>query len=176
MEIRFDGRAKDFVPLFEPLPKLLVGSRIIDPTRNTSVNNVVDVLLEELASPNTRADAQRRFKELPIKYFLAAAPDKAALVAERLYKRKLITPEELFEDLVLRIVNEYPTIKKLETRLSLGQPGRLTLGGTINPGIKLESLKNQDSFAVSIVRESLQSATRQGEPNLQILFPQFLQK
>ena len=174
MDVHFKGRPEGFTSLFEPLAtRPIYGSREILPKRNTSVNNIVDTLIEQLGDPNTRVDALRRFKELPIRYFLAASPDKAALAAERVYKRKLLTPAEMFETLVLKIVDNYDKIQKIETRMGLGKPDRLTLGGCIEPGIKLEILREKDSLAASTVKDCLIGATRGGEPNLAVLFPQF---
>ena len=177
MDINFNGRATDVKPLFDRLQTMpIYQPRTIVPERNASVNNVIDVLIEELGNPDTKDAALRRFKELPIKYFLAASPDKAALVAERLYRKKLATPEEIFENLVLQIVQNYDIIQRAERRKGLGEPGRLTLGGCVNPGINLENLKSRDDFSVSDVKESLRSSVRQGEPNLAIVFPQFASK
>ena len=99
-----------------------------------------------------------------------------------LYSDKTITSDKLFDLYVKEIIAKKNLLGKLEQRLYVGEPGRLTLG-FLGKGIKLNHLNEGESFALHSIKEGIQGAILSDDPKansklqyLAKIFPQFLPK
>ena len=161
-------------PLFPTKPAHV--SAPVDDDKAAHVRGVIQNLVKLLEEPRTHSEALGRLKALPVGYFLNLQFDMAATAAKNLYKKKLVTPEEVLDVLIAAIVKNVASMQRKEAQQGLGTPGRLTLGGTALPGIKVEHLRKGDAFTGLIVKENLQGAIREGNSCFAKIFPHLLDK
>ena len=118
---------------------------------------------------------------LATRYFLSFHFDKAALVLSDLYENKAITPEKFFDQIAGDIVNKRGVLVALEKQHGFYKTeGRLTLGGLLEPGLKIAMLNGDRSFALHSVKEALMGTLSNGDPDknpkllhLATILPQF---
>ncbi len=160
--------------LKEPaIPRIATGEKLAKPNIELDRATVAMGSMATFLSSHKLPLSSEDLRKSPIvSYFISCNPDKAAAAANFGYKKKAFTPEDLHVALAQEIVEKLPLISKLERKLGIDKPGRITLR-VIDPGLRVDSLDKKDgSFALANIKEGLMSAARQN-PYAALLLPQF---
>ena len=145
--------------------------------RGREVTRALTNITRTAGSPT---EESRRALLLATNYFLNFSFDKAALVLEGLYSDKVITSEGFFDRASEAIVQKRGILSALEKSRGSYKDYRLTLGGLLEPGLRISCLNEEKAFALHSVKEALMGAIRNGDPDknpnllhLAAIFPQF---
>lgn len=149
-----------------------------DLTSLTDISAYTASLVQNLKSKDhgTSTAAKHALKGLPVSLVVKDLDfAKAAVAAKTVYRLKLMTPDDLLNAMASGIAKNIKQIKECETSLGKGEPGRLTIGGLLKPGLKIESFTSP-GFTHASIKEALTSETSRGNPNLAVIFPKYAPK
>lgn len=112
--------------------------------------------------------AKAQLRALPVSLATKLRWEEAGIAARAVYGLKLMTPKVLLENVAKGIFRNLSKIQTLEVSQGKGADGRITLGGLLEPGIRLDTLGEQQ-FAVASILEALIAEARAGNPKLSFL-------